>query len=174
MNLLWTFVFKTTQDQPIVISRIKMWAESPGDLGFYIFKNFLVKILITNSTLQCCQTCLTTLKISSNTCIIVSMLIIRELSLHKSRELIFQVLASGYISFASLFWFCWYLLSLIPLFSSLCRHKVVIVEGNYLLLEDGVWKEISSLFDEKWQVLVSLSLFIYIFPSTSNDWEIGC
>ncbi|KHN02536.1 Putative uridine kinase [Glycine soja] len=31
------------------------------------------------------------------------------------------------------------------------QHKVVIVEGNYLLLEDGVWKEISSLFDEKWQ-----------------------
>ncbi|RDX86478.1 hypothetical protein CR513_32189 [Mucuna pruriens] len=26
------------------------------------------------------------------------------------------------------------------------QHKVVIVEGNYLLLEDGVWKEISSLF----------------------------
>nr|KYP54791.1 Putative uridine kinase C227.14 family [Cajanus cajan] len=34
------------------------------------------------------------------------------------------------------------------------QHKVVIVEGNYLLLEDGVWKEISSLFDEKWQVLI--------------------
>lgn len=30
------------------------------------------------------------------------------------------------------------------------RHKVVIVEGNYLLLDDGVWKEISSMFDEKW------------------------
>ncbi|KAG5043550.1 hypothetical protein JHK87_007465 [Glycine soja] len=34
------------------------------------------------------------------------------------------------------------------------QHKVVIVEGNYLLLEDGVWKEISSLFDEKWQTIV--------------------
>ncbi|KAL2321006.1 hypothetical protein Fmac_029975 [Flemingia macrophylla] len=34
------------------------------------------------------------------------------------------------------------------------QHKVVIVEGNYLLLEDGVWKEISSLFDEKWQVFI--------------------
>ncbi|RYR01055.1 hypothetical protein Ahy_B06g079909 isoform D [Arachis hypogaea] len=31
------------------------------------------------------------------------------------------------------------------------QHKVVIVEGNYLLLEDGIWKEISCLFDEKWQ-----------------------
>jgi len=41
-------------------------------------------------------------------------------------------------------------LYILPLF----RHKVVIVEGNYLLLEDGVWKEISSLFDEKWQVLI--------------------
>ncbi|KAG4916138.1 hypothetical protein JHK87_053695 [Glycine soja] len=27
------------------------------------------------------------------------------------------------------------------------QHKVVIVEGNYLLLEDGVWKEISSFFE---------------------------
>jgi len=41
-------------------------------------------------------------------------------------------------------------LYILPLF----RHKVVIVEGNYLLLEDGVWKEIPSLFDEKWQVLI--------------------
>ncbi|KAM3688796.1 hypothetical protein ACB098_10G181000 [Castanea mollissima] len=29
------------------------------------------------------------------------------------------------------------------------QHKVVIVEGNYLLLDDGVWKEISSIFNEK-------------------------
>lgn len=35
-------------------------------------------------------------------------------------------------------------------FFPLCRHKVVIVEGNYLLLEDGAWKEISTMFDEKW------------------------
>ncbi|KAL5155132.1 putative uridine kinase [Glycine soja] len=43
------------------------------------------------------------------------------------------------------------------------QHKVVIVEGNYLLLEDGVWKEISSLFDEKWQVLIlSRHMFIDI------------
>ncbi|KAG4393758.1 hypothetical protein GLYMA_03G158766v4 [Glycine max] len=39
-------------------------------------------------------------------------------------------------------------------FLPLCRLKVVIVEGNYLLLEDGQWKEISSLFDEKWQALI--------------------
>ncbi|PIA31521.1 hypothetical protein AQUCO_04900077v1 [Aquilegia coerulea] len=30
------------------------------------------------------------------------------------------------------------------------QHKVVIVEGNYLLLEEDVWKEVSSTFDEKW------------------------
>lgn len=26
----------------------------------------------------------------------------------------------------------------------------MIVEGNYLLLGDGAWKEVSSMFDEKW------------------------
>ncbi|GMY16749.1 putative uridine kinase C227.14 [Fagus crenata] len=36
------------------------------------------------------------------------------------------------------------------------QHKVVIVEGNYLLLEDGVWKEISSMFDEKWFIEVDI------------------
>ncbi|XP_027352311.1 ATP-dependent kinase YFH7 isoform X2 [Abrus precatorius] len=36
------------------------------------------------------------------------------------------------------------------------RHKVVIVEGNYLLLEDGGWKEISSLFDEKWFIDIDI------------------
>jgi pantothenate kinase len=30
------------------------------------------------------------------------------------------------------------------------RHKIVIVEGNYLLLEEDVWTEIRDLFDEKW------------------------
>lgn len=30
------------------------------------------------------------------------------------------------------------------------RHKVVIVEGNYLLLEEDTWKDLSALFDEKW------------------------
>lgn len=29
-------------------------------------------------------------------------------------------------------------------------HKLVIVEGNYLFLEEGIWKEIASIFNEKW------------------------
>ncbi|XP_074316792.1 putative uridine kinase C227.14 [Silene latifolia] len=36
------------------------------------------------------------------------------------------------------------------------QHKVVIVEGNYLLLEEGVWNDISTLFDEKWFIDVDL------------------
>ncbi|KAI7990951.1 putative uridine kinase C227.14 [Camellia lanceoleosa] len=36
------------------------------------------------------------------------------------------------------------------------QHKVVVVEGNYLLLEEGVWKEISSVFDEKWFIEVDI------------------
>ncbi|CAA6658991.1 unnamed protein product [Spirodela intermedia] len=36
------------------------------------------------------------------------------------------------------------------------HHKAVIVEGNYLFLEDGAWKEISSIFDEKWFIDVDL------------------
>lgn len=36
------------------------------------------------------------------------------------------------------------------------RHKVVIVEGNYLLLEEGAWKDVSSIFDEKWFIDVDL------------------
>ncbi|XP_004247213.1 putative uridine kinase C227.14 isoform X1 [Solanum lycopersicum] len=36
------------------------------------------------------------------------------------------------------------------------QHKIVIVEGNYLLLRDGAWKEVSSMFDEKWFVDVDL------------------
>lgn len=36
------------------------------------------------------------------------------------------------------------------------QHKVVIVEGNYLLLEEGIWKDISSIFDEKWFIDVDL------------------
>ncbi|CAL9104640.1 unnamed protein product, partial [Musa textilis] len=30
------------------------------------------------------------------------------------------------------------------------EHKVVIVEGNYLFLEEGIWQDICSIFDEKW------------------------
>ncbi|XP_017249255.1 ATP-dependent kinase-like protein notR' isoform X3 [Daucus carota subsp. sativus] len=36
------------------------------------------------------------------------------------------------------------------------QHKVVIVEGNYLFLEEGAWKEISSMFDEKWFVDIDI------------------
>ncbi|KAE9585548.1 putative phosphoribulokinase/uridine kinase, P-loop containing nucleoside triphosphate hydrolase [Lupinus albus] len=36
------------------------------------------------------------------------------------------------------------------------QHKIIIVEGNYLLLEDGIWKEISSLFDEKWFIDIDI------------------
>ncbi|KAL3517638.1 hypothetical protein ACH5RR_020227 [Cinchona calisaya] len=38
------------------------------------------------------------------------------------------------------------------------RHKVVIVEGNYLLLEEDVWKDISSIFDEKWFIDVDIEI----------------
>jgi len=31
-------------------------------------------------------------------------------------------------------------------------HQIVIVEGNYLFLEEEVWKDISTLFDERWFV----------------------
>lgn len=36
------------------------------------------------------------------------------------------------------------------------QHKVVIVEGNYILLGEGIWKDISSIFDEKWFIDVDL------------------
>ncbi|KAF6173444.1 hypothetical protein GIB67_027139 [Kingdonia uniflora] len=36
------------------------------------------------------------------------------------------------------------------------QHKVVIVEGNYLLLEEGIWKEVSSVFNEKWFIEVDI------------------
>ncbi|XP_077248809.1 P-loop containing nucleoside triphosphate hydrolases superfamily protein [Tasmannia lanceolata] len=36
------------------------------------------------------------------------------------------------------------------------QHRVVVVEGNYLLLDEGVWKEISSIFDEKWFIEVDI------------------
>ncbi|KAK4749177.1 hypothetical protein SAY87_026626 [Trapa incisa] len=36
------------------------------------------------------------------------------------------------------------------------QHKIIIVEGNYLLLEEGVWKEVSSIFDEKWFIDVDI------------------
>ncbi|KAG8653937.1 putative uridine kinase C227.14 [Manihot esculenta] len=36
------------------------------------------------------------------------------------------------------------------------QHKVVIVEGNYLLLEEEVWKDLSSMFDEKWFIDIDI------------------
>ncbi|XP_068650809.1 putative uridine kinase C227.14 isoform X2 [Aristolochia californica] len=36
------------------------------------------------------------------------------------------------------------------------QHKVVIVEGNYILMGDGVWREICSLFDQKWFIEVDM------------------
>ncbi|KAL5702101.1 hypothetical protein ACHQM5_027360 [Ranunculus cassubicifolius] len=36
------------------------------------------------------------------------------------------------------------------------QHKVVIVEGNYLLLEEDIWKDVSSMFDEKWFIEADL------------------
>ncbi|XP_071719827.1 putative uridine kinase C227.14 isoform X2 [Rutidosis leptorrhynchoides] len=38
------------------------------------------------------------------------------------------------------------------------QHKVVIVEGNYILLEEGTWKDISSMLDEKWFVDVDIDV----------------
>ncbi|XP_078150003.1 P-loop containing nucleoside triphosphate hydrolases superfamily protein [Carex rostrata] len=38
------------------------------------------------------------------------------------------------------------------------EHKVVIVEGNYLLLEEATWKEISLLFDEKWFIDIDINI----------------
>ncbi|XP_031267616.1 putative uridine kinase C227.14 isoform X1 [Pistacia vera] len=38
------------------------------------------------------------------------------------------------------------------------QHKVIIVEGNYLFLEEGDWKDISSMFDEKWFIDVDLDM----------------
>ncbi|KAK4382698.1 putative protein YggC [Sesamum angolense] len=35
-------------------------------------------------------------------------------------------------------------------------HKVVIVEGNYLLLDEDIWRDISSIFDEKWFIDVDI------------------
>ncbi|XP_020590119.1 putative uridine kinase C227.14 [Phalaenopsis equestris] len=35
-------------------------------------------------------------------------------------------------------------------------HKIVIVEGNYLFLDEGVWKDVCSIFDEKWFIDINL------------------
>ncbi|TKW29465.1 hypothetical protein SEVIR_3G396100v4 [Setaria viridis] len=38
------------------------------------------------------------------------------------------------------------------------QHKIVIVEGNYLLLEEDVWREIRGLFDEKWFIDIDIDV----------------
>ncbi|KAK3136938.1 hypothetical protein QOZ80_5BG0445370 [Eleusine coracana subsp. coracana] len=38
------------------------------------------------------------------------------------------------------------------------QHKIVIVEGNYLLLDEDVWSEIRELFDEKWFIDVDIDV----------------
>jgi len=38
------------------------------------------------------------------------------------------------------------------------QHKIVIVEGNYLLLEEDVWTEIRDLFDEKWFIDIDIDV----------------
>ncbi|KAJ3687409.1 hypothetical protein LUZ61_016573 [Rhynchospora tenuis] len=38
------------------------------------------------------------------------------------------------------------------------EHKIVIVEGNYLLLEEDTWKEISLFFDEKWFIDIDIDI----------------
>eukprot|EP00249_Psilotum_nudum_P009645 c22063_g1_i4 orf=308-1054(+) len=35
-------------------------------------------------------------------------------------------------------------------------HKVVVVEGNYLLLAEGYWKKLTFLFDERWFLEVDI------------------
>uniref|UniRef100_A0A0E0MPC4 Phosphoribulokinase/uridine kinase domain-containing protein n=1 Tax=Oryza punctata TaxID=4537 RepID=A0A0E0MPC4_ORYPU len=38
------------------------------------------------------------------------------------------------------------------------QHKIVIVEGNYLLLEEDAWREIRALFDEKWFIDIDIDV----------------
>ncbi|KAM3272165.1 hypothetical protein ACQJBY_042397 [Aegilops geniculata] len=38
------------------------------------------------------------------------------------------------------------------------QHKIVIVEGNYLLLEEDVWREIRDMFDEKWFIDIAIDV----------------
>ncbi|KAG6530040.1 hypothetical protein ZIOFF_012261 [Zingiber officinale] len=38
------------------------------------------------------------------------------------------------------------------------EHKIVIVEGNYLFLEEGMWQDICSIFDEKWFIDIDIDV----------------
>ena len=42
----------------------------------------------------------------------------------------------------------------------LCETRLIIAEGNYLLLSDGRWSEIASLLDESWYVDIEQSVRI--------------
>lgn len=37
-------------------------------------------------------------------------------------------------------------------------HKIVLLEGNYLLLEEGPWRELPALFDERWFLDVNIDV----------------
>ncbi|XP_024310560.1 putative uridine kinase C227.14 isoform X2 [Brachypodium distachyon] len=38
------------------------------------------------------------------------------------------------------------------------QHKIVIVEGNYLLLEENIWRDIRGMFDEKWFIEIDIDV----------------
>jgi pantothenate kinase len=38
------------------------------------------------------------------------------------------------------------------------RHRVVVVEGNYLLMGEGEWTALADIFDERWCVSSSNTL----------------
>jgi len=41
--------------------------------------------------------------------------------------------------------------------TAMCRHRIVLVEGNYLLLfSDPAWAPLRDVFDEKWFISVPL------------------
>ncbi|KAL6623477.1 hypothetical protein ACP70R_033356 [Stipagrostis hirtigluma subsp. patula] len=42
--------------------------------------------------------------------------------------------------------------------TSSLSHKIVIVEGNYILLDEDVWREIRALFDEKWFIDIDIDV----------------
>lgn len=54
-------------------------------------------------------------------------------------------------------------------FIAFCRHKVLIVEGNYLFLDEGVWKDVSSMFDEKWYGLTFSHVIVILNSGQKFD-----
>ena len=38
------------------------------------------------------------------------------------------------------------------------RNKIILVEGNYLFLQEDNWKKISNFFDEKWFIKVDIDI----------------